>query len=74
VPVFPRNSTIKDILLYRPYTPGETVRVEVLDQDSERLGVYQVMTNKMHSVYLPAGGQVVFLVSTDVEELVVFYK
>jgi hypothetical protein len=37
VPVIPRGGMIMDIILYRPYGPGETVTIEIFDDDSNRV-------------------------------------
>jgi hypothetical protein len=74
VPVIPRGGMIMDIILYRPYGPGETVTVEIFNDDSNRVGVFTVETNKLHPINLAVEGIVPIQVSADIEELVLLYK
>ena len=76
IPVIPRGGMIKDIILYRPYEPGENMDVEFRNDNSEVIGTYpQLFTNKLHSINLKAEGQTPCMVnSPDMKELVVFYE
>jgi hypothetical protein len=82
VPVFPRNSLIKDIMFVRPYTPGETVKVIFYDNDSNPvLTKTDLRTNKLHVINLNASGTVTLQVfresdsqPSEIEELLVFYE
>lgn len=76
VPVFPRGTTITDILLHRPYVPGEEVTVKFYDDDTvmvlEETGV---MTNKLHAIDIAAAGAVACEVwSPNIKEIFISYK
>ena len=76
MPVIPRGGTIKDIILYRPYTPGVELNIEFLNDKSEGVGTYSgLLTNKLHAINLRVEGIVSCLISSpNIKELIVFYE
>lgn len=70
----PNDAVIKDIMLYRPYTRGETITVKIFD-DSNLLSTYDLLTNKLSSINLKVGGLVPCTVASEtIEKIVVFYE
>lgn len=68
---------MKDIVLYRPYTPEEEVTVKFYNDDSELvLTKTVVMANKFRAIIdIVASGAVAREAwSPNIEEVVVFYK
>ena len=76
ITAFPRNSLIKDIILYRPYTSGEELKVEFFNDTSENeLTKEGLLTNKLHTINLPVSGMVICAVYSDsVEKIFVIYE
>ena len=74
ITAFPRNSLIKDIILYQPYTSGEELKVEFFNEVNE-LTKEGLLTNKLHTINLPVSGMVICAVCSDsVEKIFVIYE
>lgn len=77
LPVLPRDSTIKDILFYKPFEPDESVDVKIfVDNGNTRKDYSSLKTNELNSINLKAesGGIIQVLIkNVKVTKLVVFY-
>ena len=73
--VLPKNATLKDILLYRPYTPAETLEVKIYDNDSNLKATYNLLTNRIKPINLRVGELVTCSVKSEtVKKIFVFYE
>ena len=75
VPALPINSVMTDVLLYRPYQPGESLKVDFYNDQSDLvLSLPNVMTNIWREVNVVALGIVPIQVFGDVAAIVFCYK
>ena len=75
VPTLPPLGLLTDVLLYRPYQAGESLKVDFYNDDSQLiLSLPGAMTNTWHEVYLPVSGIVPIQVFGNVVALVYRYK
>lgn len=74
-PVFPTNSRIRDIMIYKPYIPGRNLTIKFYNDESVViLTKTGLAINKLHSIDLSVTGMVPIEVeSTSAPHLVIVY-